>query len=146
MLSVTPIIFEIAPIIAQAISLDTGKTIGVVLVASNAIGGLLAVAIYYLVIVVPHFVFMVIVMFTAALIFAYLNFSSHKLAPVFGMAFTTTLLIVGGALMPNIDGAQNAFNLRITMILFVVFYFVMVMQFYRLLGQPGPSPAASGQP
>jgi hypothetical protein len=132
-------------IMAQIVSLDNSGKIGFALLASNVIGGLAAILIYNFLVMVPEFIFMLIVLLTAAMVFAALNFSSHKIAPLFGMGFTTTLLIIGGATMPFSDGAQIAVITRIVSILVVVLYFVVVLAMYRAVVAPDPRAAGSEQ-
>jgi hypothetical protein len=132
-------------IIAQNISLETSKAISVALVASNVIGGLAAIVVYNLLLIVPEFLFMIIVVSSTALVFASLNYSAHRVAPLFGMALTTTLLIVGAAVMPFSDGAQSAVVARVGSILVVVLYFVIVLQLYRFISGPPNLPVRSEQ-
>ena len=96
-----------------------------------------------LLLVVPDFLFMIIVMSNTALVFAALNYSAHKTAPLFGMAFTTTLLIVGAAVMPFSDGAPSAVAARVGSIMVVVLYFVVVLNLYRVITAPPDLPVHS---
>ena len=130
-------------IIAQDISLETSRIISFMLLASNVIGGLAAIVVYNLLLMVPEFLFMIIVMSNAALVFAALNYRGQKSAPLFGMAFTTTLLIVGAAVMPFSDGAPSAVATRVGSILVVVLYFVIVLKLYRVITVPRDLPVHS---
>ena len=96
---------------------------GVALIMGNVIGGMGAIIFYNLLIFVPEFYFMLMLTLLFGLIFSGQLFSGKKTAPLFGMAFSTVLLVVGSS-TTSTDEAGSAVYTRVIQIMVAVVYVV----------------------
>jgi hypothetical protein len=120
-------------ITAQAANLAAGKMIGYALLVSNLMGGIAALFIYNLLQVAPEYLFVLLVTLCTSLMFAYQTFSSRKTAPLFGMAFATTLLLVGSATLPYGGEVDVKFITRILQVMLVALYIVVSLKVVQLV-------------
>ncbi len=96
---------------------------GGALIIGNVIGGLAAIAFYELLVMVPAFPFMVLLTLLSGLLFGAQVFSGKKSAGLFGMAFSTVLLVIGST--TGGDGEAGAkVTTRVIQIMIAVIYVV----------------------
>jgi len=96
---------------------------GGALIIGNVIGGLAAIAFYELLVMVPAFPFMVLLTLLSGLLFGAQVFSGKKTAGLFGMAFSTVLLVIGST--TGGDGEADAkVTTRVIQIMIAVIYVV----------------------
>jgi len=96
---------------------------GGALIIGNVIGGLAAIAFYELLVMVPAFPFMVLLTLLSGLLFGAQVFSGKKTAGLFGMAFSTVLLVIGST--TGGDGEAGAkVTTRVIQIMIAVIYVV----------------------
>ena len=98
--------------------------IGFIFVAANIVGGLFAIAAYQLLTIVPMYVFMLLIVLAVGFFFAPRLFSSSKLAPVFGSAYSTFLLILGNVTSSDSDAGSTLWS-RVFLISLAVIYVVV---------------------
>ena len=97
---------------------------GFALILGNLIGGIVAIIIYEMLVVVPLFSFMILVIILAGLFFASKLYSGKKTAPLYGMAFSTILLIIGQATTGTSDAGDKVW-IRVLQIMIAVIYVVV---------------------
>jgi len=102
---------------------------GLALIVGNLVGGIVAIAIYEMLVVVPMFLFLILLVLIAGLYFGIKVYSGTKAAPLFGMAFSTTLLILGQS-TSGTDDAGDKVWIRVVQIMIAVIY--VVVAFYVL--------------
>ena len=105
-------------------SLTAGYKAGIALIVGNLIGGIASVVIYDLLVIAPHFGFLVLLTLLAALLFGTGLFSSSRWAPLFGMAFSTLLLIIGSTTSSYGEASDKA-STRVIQITAAVIYAVV---------------------
>ena len=98
--------------------------IGSVLIVANVLGGLTAIIGYNLLTFVPLFIFMILITLFVGLLFASNLFSKKKIAPIFGTAFSSFLLILGSVTSSD-DEAGSAVWTRVIQISMAVIYVVI---------------------
>ncbi len=89
------------------------------------VGGMLSIVFYELLVVVPSFVFLVLLTFGAMLVLGGLIFSGGPSAVLFAASLSTFLIIVGGAIGSEDAEASSKFYVRILQIAFAGLYVVM---------------------
>ena len=97
---------------------------GFALIIGNVVGGLAAIVFYNLLVVVPEFVFLIVLTLLAGLIFGSRVFSGKKTAPLYGMAFSTVLLVIGSTPSSTGDAGAKVYT-RIVQIMLAVGYVVV---------------------
>ena len=105
-------------------SLAAGYKAGLALILGNLAGGIASMIFYDLLVVAPHFGFMVLLTLLSALIFGAGLFSSRRWAPLFGMAFSTLLLIIGSTTSSYGEAGDKA-STRVIQITLAVIYAVV---------------------
>lgn len=105
------------PAFAKNLKMGTGLVLG------NAIGGLAAIITYELLVIVPELGFLVLLTFLAGLVFGTRVFSGKATAPVFNMAFSTVLLIIGMTTGMGGDAGAKVYT-RIAQVMVAVVYVV----------------------
>jgi len=105
-------------------SLAAGRKAGLALIVGNLAGGIVSMLFYDLLVVAPHFGFMVSLTLLSALLFAAGLFSSSRWAPLFGMAFSTLLLIIGSTTSSYGEAGDKA-STRVIQITLAVIYAVV---------------------
>lgn len=127
-------------ILSQQTNLTVGKKMGSALITGNIFGGITAALFFELLVMVPRFDFLLLMILAGSLLFAKANYSGKPSAPLYGMAFSTLLLLVGMGTMPSGDEVDTKFVLRILQILLAVFYIVGA---FKLLERLSTSPQQS---
>ncbi len=111
-------------ILALQPSLAAGYKAGIALIVGNLIGGIASIIVYDLLVVAPHFGFLVLLTLLTALLFGAGLFSSSRWAPLFGMAFSTLLLIIGSTTSSYGEAGSKA-TTRVIQITVAVIYAVV---------------------
>lgn len=117
------LILMFVAILSLSPALSNKKT-GLVMIIANIFGGLFAILAFKLLVIVPLFVFMVLLTLIIGLVFASNLFSTKKIAPIFGTAFSTFLLILGSVTSSD-DAAGSAVWTRVIQISSAVIYVVI---------------------
>jgi hypothetical protein len=89
-------------------------------------------------VVVPEWSFLLLVIFTIGLLLGNEFFKGKKLSPLFNMAFSTLLLIIGSVTTTtlDIDASQKVFE-RIVQLTIAVSYVVLVFGFIEKWKESG---------
>jgi hypothetical protein len=103
----------------------TNFKIGVALIAGNVMGGACALLLYELLVVVPELPFLLLLTFLAGLFFGTRVFSDSPTAKLFGMAYSTLLLVIGSVTASGTDEASSMVYMRVAQITLAVAYCVM---------------------
>jgi hypothetical protein len=111
-----------------------GWKAGKALIVGNAMGGISAIVMFELLVTVPEFVFLLLLTLLAGLWFGSRLFSTAPMAPLFGMAFSTTLLVVLSATSSFGEADAKAWT-RVVQIIIAVLYLVVAHAVVRSLGQ-----------
>jgi len=101
--------------------------VGSVMIVANIFGGLFAIFAYKLLTVVPHFIFMLLLVLLVGFLFAPKRFSKSKLAPIFGTGFSTFLLILGSVTSSDSEAGSEVWS-RVIQIAAAVIYVVVAFQ------------------
>ena len=110
----------------------TGTKAGRALIVGNAIGGLAAIVMFELLVMVPEFVFLILITLLAGLLFGGKLFSGAPTAPLFGMAFSTMLIVVLSATSAYGEADTKAW-IRVLQIIAAVVYLVVAHRAVRSL-------------
>lgn len=129
-------------ILSQQTNLGVGKKMGAALLIGNLLGGIAAMLFYELLVMAPRFEFLLLLMLAGSLLFARGNYSGKPTAPIYGMAFSTVLLLIGTGTMPFGDSVDAKFVTRILQISVAVLYIVGA---FKLLERLSSTPAQSAQ-
>jgi len=98
--------------------------VGMALIIGNVVGGIASVIFYETLVMVPSFPFMILLTLLCGLAFGRQLFSGKKSGPLFGMAFSTILLIIGST-TSSTDDAGNAVIVRVLQMMTAVVYVVL---------------------
>lgn len=98
--------------------------VGAIMIAANILGGIFAIVAYKLLVMVPLLSFLILLTLIVGFLFARRLFSDDKLAPIFGTAFSTFLLILGSVTSSD-DAAGEAVWSRVVQIAIAVIYVVI---------------------
>ena len=101
---------------------------GKALIIGNVIGGIASVMFYELLVMVPSFPFMIMLTLFCGLVFGRQVFSGKKVGPLFGMAFSTVLLIIAST-TSSTDEADNKVVVRVLQMIIAVTYVVLAFGF-----------------
>lgn len=96
---------------------------GKAMIIGNLLGGLFAIVVFELLVMVPQYLFFILMVLATAIFFSSRLFSSSPKAPLFGMAFSTFLLIMGQS-VSGTDDAGGKVWMRVLMIMIAVIYVV----------------------
>ena len=96
---------------------------GKAMVIGNLLGGLFAIVAFEMLVMVPQYLFFILMVLATAIFFSSRLFSSSPKAPLFGMAFSTFLLIMGQSISGT-DDAGGKVWMRVIMIMIAVIYVV----------------------
>jgi hypothetical protein len=97
---------------------------GGALILGNIIGGIAAIVIYELLVLMPEFGFLLLLTLASGLLFGGQLFSGKKKSPLFGMAFSTLLLVVGSTTSGNAEAGAKVYT-RVVQIMIAVTYVVV---------------------
>jgi hypothetical protein len=98
---------------------------GGALIVGNVMGGAASILVYELLVMVPQFYFLVIVTLLAGLLFGTRVFTEKPAAKLYGMAFSTLLLIIGSTTADGSAEAEAKVYTRVLQITIAVVYVVM---------------------
>jgi len=110
-------------ILASQPAFAANFTVGKALIAGNVIGGIVTIVFYELLVMVPLFVFMLLLALLVGLVLGAQVFSGKPVGAVFGMAFSTTLLIIGSTTSSDGDAGSMVYT-RVVQITIAVVYVV----------------------
>ncbi len=96
---------------------------GKILIAGNLMGGIASIVVYEWLVIVPEFYFLGLLVFLTGLVVSINLFSSKPVAPLYGMAFSTFLLIIGKSTTGTEDAGASVW-IRVLQILTAVIYIV----------------------
>lgn len=91
---------------------------------ATAIGGIAVIIAYNLLVVAPHYGFLIALVMLFSIVFSSKIYSESPLAPVFQSGFTTFLVLLGSSTGSS-DSASTDFYLRIAQILFAGLFTVL---------------------
>jgi hypothetical protein len=97
---------------------------GVALILGNLIGGIASIIVYEILTVVPVFGYFLILVFLTGLLLGRQLFGTKKAAPLFGMAFSTFLLIICSVTGMSSNDASSKLWSRVIQIMIAVIYVV----------------------
>jgi hypothetical protein len=97
---------------------------GGALILGNVIGGLAAIIFYNLLVWVPEFGFFILLTFLAGLVFGARVFSGRPAAKLYGMAYSTLLLVIGSVTASGTGEASSKVYIRIAQITAAVVWVV----------------------
>jgi len=97
---------------------------GLVMVVANVLGGIFGIIAYKLLVMVPNFIFMILLALAIGLFFGNKLFSDHKYAGIFGTAFSTFLLILGSVISSDAEAGSKVWS-RVVQIGIAVSYVVL---------------------
>ena len=95
-----------------------------VFVAANVLGGLISIVFFELLVMVPIFVFLLLLTLLVGLVLGTQVFSGKPTGAIFGTAFSTTLLIIGSVTTSDGDASSMVYT-RVAQITFAVVYVVV---------------------
>ena len=98
---------------------------GLALIIGNTIGGFAAIVMYELLVLVPEFDFLIVLPLFAGLVFGALVFSDKPTAKLYGMAFSTLLLVIASTTASGSTEAGAKVYTRVAQIIVAVVYVVM---------------------
>ncbi|MEP5764290.1 MAG: DUF2955 domain-containing protein [Halieaceae bacterium] len=110
--------------LSQKPDFSTGAAGGKALIAANLGGGLVAVIFFQLLEINPSYPFLLAGFFALALLFGRGLFSDKAIAPLYGSAFSTVLILIGSSTSSFSEGAGSEFYQRIVLIIAAVCYVV----------------------
>lgn len=97
---------------------------GMILTLGNLVGGIISIIVYEVLVMVPVFAFFITLIFFTGLFFSTRLFSGKKTAPLYGMAYSTMLLIIGQATTGTSDAGDKVW-IRVVQIMIAVLYVVL---------------------
>ncbi len=95
------------------------------LILGNAIGGAAAIVMFELLVMVPQFYFLIAMTFLAGLVFGDKVFSGRPAARLYGMAFSTLLLVIASTTASGTGDAGAKVYTRVGQIIIAVVYVAM---------------------
>ena len=122
-LSSSILILTFIAILSMSPALSNPK-VGLVMIVANILGGIFGIIAYNLLVIVPNFVFMMLVTLSVGLFFGSRLFSDHKLAGIFGTGFSTFLLILGSVTASDAEAGDKVWS-RVIQIGLAVIYVVV---------------------
>ena len=118
------LVLAFVAILAQQPGLREGVESGLALLVGNALGGLAALIGYELLVMVPTYGFLLAFMLLVALRAGARLFSGDPRAPLWAMAFSTFLILLGGSTAPSGGEADASFYTRMFQIFVAAIYIV----------------------
>ena len=98
---------------------------GKALIIGNLIGGIASILAFEILTVIPELFYLILLVLFAGLIFGRKLFSGKPLAPLFGMAYSTYLLILCSETSGNSDEVDSKVWTRVIQIMVAVVYVVV---------------------
>jgi hypothetical protein len=106
---------------------------GMALILGNLAGGIISIILYEMLVIVPQFFFLILLILLTGLFLGPKFFSGTKTAPLFGMAFSTVLLIIAQSTSGTDDAGEKVW-IRVLQIMIAVIYVVLafsIMNYFR---------------
>ncbi|MFC2094287.1 efflux transporter outer membrane subunit [Bacteroidota bacterium] len=97
---------------------------GKALIIGNSIGGFAAIIFYELLVIIPEYVFLIVLTLLAGLMFGSRLFSGKSKAALYGMAFSTLLLVIGSTTSSSGEADAKVYT-RIIQLMAAVLYVVV---------------------
>ena len=97
---------------------------GLVMIIANILGGIFGILAYKLLVIVPNFIFMILISISIGIFFGSRLFSDHKYAGIFGSGFSTFLLILGSVTSSDAEAGSEVWS-RVIQISMAVIYVVI---------------------
>ena len=116
---------------------EAGKTAGKVKIYGNLIGGVATVIFYQLIVVAPHFFFLLVLLYGVALLFAQKIFSGKPNAVLYKTGFSALVLIVG-TVSGGTESAGGEIGVRIFQVMLAVGYVVIALKLLEVFKQHEP--------
>ncbi|WP_419780304.1 DUF2955 domain-containing protein [Maridesulfovibrio sp.] len=104
--------------------LSMGKAAGISSLVSTLLGGMSAMAFYYIIVLTPSVLFLAAMLLLVFLLFGAVIFSDSKYARYMPSAATCFLILVGGSMKPDAD-FESAFFRRLILIFGATLYTVL---------------------
>ena len=137
-LTSTVLVLIFIALMAQKPNLVAGVKGSKALLMGNTLGGLVAIAVYNLLVIMPTFTFLSLMFAVISIIFARLIFSGHKLAPLFAMALGTVIILISASTSGDAAASEN-FYIRIIQIgaacAYVVFTTILAGPWLKKISQ-----------
>ncbi|OUS25564.1 hypothetical protein A9Q98_12160 [Thalassotalea sp. 42_200_T64] len=128
-------------ILAQKPDLLVGLKGSKALLVGNSIGGLFAIIAYSLLVIVPDFVFLILLFACINIYFAKLTFSDRPLAPIYAMAHSTIIILIAAGSLSD-AGAGEKFYIRILQIAaacgYIIFTTYLATPFLKRIENANP--------
>lgn len=108
--------------------------VGMVMIVANVVGGIFGILVYQMLVMVPDFIFMLLLTLLVGFIFGGRLFSNSKYAGIFGSAFSTFLLILGSVTSSDDEAGSKVWDrvIQITMaVTYVVIAFGLLDKFEK---------------
>jgi Protein of unknown function (DUF2955) len=106
---------------------DEGTRAALGLMIGNAGGGLAAVLIYHLCVIGHSTLLFALIVLVSCLLFSVRITAADKLAPIFAIAFSVFLILLGSGLSPLPGGAEESFTSRLTYVLLGTAYAIAAL-------------------
>jgi hypothetical protein len=116
------VILVFVAILSSQPGFATNFKMGAALIVGNVIGGLSAILFYELLVMVPEFAFLIVLTLLAGLVFGTRVFTDKPIAKLFGMAYSTLLLVIGSVTASGTDEASYMVYMRVLQISIAVVY------------------------
>lgn len=123
-------------ILSQNTDFESGVKSGQGLIVGNLIGGAFGIVIYNALVAVPSFLFFVLMMATVWLFFSQRVFLKSAKGALFGIAMSTVIVVVSGALSFSSTDASSTVYMRIFQLMMVAVYIAMFFSMINILMQP----------
>jgi hypothetical protein len=98
--------------------------VGKALIIGNVIGGIISIVFYEVLVMAPVFILMLMMTFSIGLILGWRVFSGKPVSAVFGLAYSTVLLIIGSTTTSTSDAGTEVYS-RVLQITIAVVYVVI---------------------
>lgn len=128
------ILIFIAILAQQPAAFATDFKAGKALIAGNIIGGAIAIVFYELLAIMPEFGFLLLLTLLLGLVLGARVFSGKPKGALFGMAFSTVLLIIGSVTSGEGEAGSKVYT-RVFQIIIAVSYVVFAFRFIMRLAQ-----------
>ncbi len=98
--------------------------VGMVMIVANVVGGIFGILAYQMLVMVPDFIFMLLLTLLVGFVFGGRLFSNSKYAGIYGSAFSTFLLILGSVTSSDDEAGGKVWD-RVIQISMAVTYVVI---------------------
>ncbi len=114
-------------ILIQMPSAAVGLKGSAAMLLANVMGGVVAIILYQLIIIVPNIFFVSVCVFIAMISFGRRLFSDSPTASLYGTGINTILVLVGGTTNVGADDASDKLAVRLLQIFMAVVYIVVAL-------------------